>query len=518
MDETVNILLVDDEQRNLDALEVILDDTGYRLLRADDADKALRHLLENDVAAIVLDIKMPGVSGFELAQMIKGTKRFRQIPIVFLTAYLIDAEDVLAGYGVGAVDYLTKPVNPQILRHKIGVFAELFRKTRALAELNETLELRVAERTQALQQAGEEKDAFIATLAHELRNPLAPLRMGLDLLLSRGERSDSDTRALAAMNRQLDHMVRLIDDLLDVSRISRGMMELKRERVDLRTTIESAIENARPYLKKHEQVLTLEAEPVFAAVDPTRVCQIVSNLLNNAAKFSAPRQRIQVALERDGDEAVIRVTDSGAGIPKHQLERVFDMFARIERTTQLSSGGLGIGLALARRLAELHGGSLSVASEGEDQGASFTLRLPAHDDQGAAPDVTEPSTKPSLIGKLTVVVIEDNEDAADTLVLWLKEMGHEVQLARTGPEGVELVRRTRPDVVLCDIGLPGMDGVAVCAQVKQIPMSQPVMVALTGWGMEADRRRTKNAGFDHHLVKPVAPDNLRQIMESVRAS
>src|SRR5689334_12384527 len=233
--EVINILLVDDEQRNLDALEAILDEPGYRLLRADDADKALRRLLDHDVAAIVLDIKMPGVSGFELAQLIKGTKKFRQIPIVFLTAYLVEDQDVVAGYGAGAVDYLTKPVKPQILRHKIAVFADLFRKTRALAELNATLEARVQERTAdlerseaALRAAGQQKDAFLAMLAHELRNPLAPLRTGLDLLLQLGAPTPVAARAMAAMNRQLDHMVRLIDDLLDVSRISRGMLELKK--------------------------------------------------------------------------------------------------------------------------------------------------------------------------------------------------------------------------------------------------------------------------------------------------
>ena len=238
-DPTIKILLVDDENRNLDALEAILDDPTYELLRADDAEKALRLLLANDVAAIVLDVKMPVVSGFELAQMIKGTKKFRQIPIVFLTAHLLDDDHVLTGYGAGAVDYLTKPVKPQILRHKIAVFADLFRKTRALAELNEHLETRVQERTaelekseSALRVAARQKDLFLATLAHELRNPLAPLRTGLDVLLK--EHDDATARrTLSVMNRQLDHMVRLVDDLLDVSRISRGTLEIRREHVDL---------------------------------------------------------------------------------------------------------------------------------------------------------------------------------------------------------------------------------------------------------------------------------------------
>ena len=268
MSDAINILLVDDESRNLDALESILDDPAYHLLRADDADKALRLLLEHDVAAIVLDIKMPGVSGIELAKLIKGTKKFRQIPIVFLTAYLVDDQDVVMGYGAGAVDYLTKPVNPQILRHKIGVFAELFRKTRALAELNEHLETRVQQRTAelerseaALRQASEQKDRFLATLAHELRNPLAPLRTGVDILLRQAAASPVVERTLAVMNRQVDHMVRLIDDLLEVSRINRGTLEMRKERVALSAVLERAIETAAPaFARRGQTVATIDAD------------------------------------------------------------------------------------------------------------------------------------------------------------------------------------------------------------------------------------------------------------------
>jgi signal transduction histidine kinase len=526
MADVVNILLVDDEQRNLDALEVILDDPGYRLLRADDADKALRLLLDHDVAAIVLDIKMPGVSGFELAQLIKGTKRFRQIPIVFLTAYLVDSVDVLAGYGAGAVDYLTKPVEPQILRHKIAVFADLFRKTRALAELNATLEVRVQERTSelerseaALRAAAKQKDAFLATLAHELRNPLAPLRTGLDLLLQVGPTTPVAGRALAAMNRQLDHMVRLIDDLLDVSRISRGMLELKRARADLAAVIEHALETARPLIDQRRQSVTVDTDgPVMATIDATRVSQIIGNLLHNASKFTPSGGQIRVELRAEAGKATVHVTDTGAGIPAHQLDHVFDMFAQIERSSRPAAGGLGIGLALARRLAEMHGGTLAASSPGEGQGSTFTLSLPAeaaaHLEAPATPAAGRPT--PAPVRQLSVVVIEDNDDAADTLTLWLEEQGHRVRLARTGPDGVELVREVKPDVVLCDIGLPGMDGVEVCRRVKAFDLSRPpLMVALTGWGMESDRRRTGEVGFEHHLVKPVMPDKLRAILQAV---
>ena len=372
MEDLVNILLVDDEQRNLDALEVILEGQGYRLLQSTDADKALRHLLETDVAAIVLDIKMPGVSGFELAQLIKGTKRFREIPILFLTAYMVDDQDILTGYGAGAVDYLTKPVKPQILRHKIAVFAELFRKTRELAELNATLETRVRDRTAeleaseaALRASSQQKDAFLATLAHELRNPLAPLRTGVDLLLQMPEVSPIATRALTSMNRQLHHVVRLIDDLLDVSRISRGMLELRKEPVDVASIIDSALEIARPFVDQRKQrVAVVASEAIRVDADPTRVSQILGNLLHNASKYTESGGEIRVELARDAGAAVIRVVDPGVGIPADQLDRVFEMFARVQRSIPSSNSGLGIGLALAKQLARLHGGELAVASVG----------------------------------------------------------------------------------------------------------------------------------------------------------
>ena len=526
MPEPINILLVDDEPRNLDALETILEDPAYRLLRATDADGALRLLLEVDVAAIVLDIKMPGVSGFELARLIKGTKKFRQIPIVFLTAHLVDDEDVLVGYGAGAVDYLTKPANPKILRHKVGVFAELFRKTRALAELNESLEQRVHERTaelerseRALRKANQQKDLFLATLAHELRNPLAPLRTGLDLLLRHPDRSPTLDRTLAAMNRQLDYMVRLIDDLLDVSRISRGTLEIRKGRAELSAVIDRALETVAPLFSQRRQTVTVDSEgPIGAFVDTTRIAQIVANLLNNASKHSPSGARIRVRLHRNGGQASVRVLDEGAGIPHDQLPRLFDMFMKIERPGAGTNDGLGIGLALSRHLAELHGGKLTAESPGEGKGSTFTLTLPVGPaettEDGGKEDTGAGRTSGTRPG-LRVVLVEDNLDSAETMSSWLEQLGHHVRVARNGPDGVTLILEAQPDVVLCDIGLPGMDGVDVCMRVvRQMPVP-PVMVALTGWGMEADRMRTVQAGFRHHLVKPVEPDTLRSVLESI---
>ena len=529
MESPIDILLVDDDPRNLDALEAILSDRDYRLLRAGDSDRALRLLLDHDVAAIVLDIQMPGVNGIELAQIIKGTKRFRRIPILFLTAHMIDDQDALTGYGIGAVDYLTKPFNPQILRQKISVFAELYRKTRALAELNEVLEARVKERTselerseRALQAAAREKDEFLAVLAHELRNPLAPLRTGVDLLMQlQAPGTPVVGRTLAAMNRQLDHLVRLIDDLLDVSRISRGVLELKKARVDLAATIHAAIEIFRSVFEQRKVTLVVSTpHQTSATVDATRISQIIGNLLHNASKFTPQGGTVRVELDHNANTAIIRVSDDGMGIPSNQLERVFEMFARIESSSSPSDRGSGIGLALAKRLAQMHGGDLRAWSAGEGRGTTFTLTLP-----GADTVTTTTELQPKAVRRfdpgvpLDILVIEDNEDVADTLAAWLQEMGHRVRVARTGASGLELALVMRPHVVLCDIGLPEMDGVEVCQRVRKLAHDfRPIMVALTGWGKDEDRKRTRAAGFDHHLVKPVALDILSEVLRRADGS
>jgi len=523
----IDILLVDDEARSLDGLEAILEDPAYRLLRAQDADTALRLLLEHDVAAIVMDMKMPGVSGIELATMIKNTRRFRQTPIVFLSAYMLEDQHVVAGYGAGAVDYLTKPVNPQVLRHKVAVFADLYRKTRELAELNDKLEDRVRERTAelarseaALRESAAQKDEFLAVLAHELRNPLAPLRTGLDLLLRRLEGTPTVDRTLAVMNRQLDYMVRLIDDLLDVSRLSRGLLELKRETVDLGPVLESAVDGARAFFDRRQQRLVVEVAPgIHAHVDPTRVAQIVTNLLHNASKFTPEGGMVRVGLGLQAGTAVASVSDSGPGVAPADRERIFEMFSRVNRPGARSESGLGIGLALARRLAEMHGGTLVAESEGEGRGTTFVLSLPAVSvserrpvEIGAAPD------RAAGAGGLDIVVIEDNPDVSDILVDWLQEMGHRVSLASSGESGIALIEQAKPQIVLCDLGLPTMGGIEVCRTVNALGLRErPVMVALTGWGREEDRQRTREAGFDHHIVKPVSPQKLLEVLHGTAA-
>lgn len=519
----VTLLLVDDEPRTLDALEAILAHADYHLLRATDAEAALRLLMQHDVAAIILDIKLPGVSGFELARIIQGTTRFRQIPILFLTGCMVDPKDMIAGYAAGAVDYLTKPLDPQILQHKVAVFTDLYRKTRALAELNEKLEQRVSERTAelersetALRLAARQKDEFLAILAHELRNPLAPLRTGLDLLL-RAEPAPSLDRTLAAMNRQLDHMVRLIDDLLDVSRINTGKLELRKEPIDLAEIIDRAIDGVSAMFERRRQVIAVDTPgSVVVVADAVRIVQLIGNLLHNAAKYSPEGGTVRVTLARDDGRALVQVIDSGVGLQPEEHDRIFQMFARIDRPAPSSERGLGVGLALARNLAAMHGGTLTVESAGPGRGATFTLALPA----AACPDAPTSCASDAAPGagrapRLRVVLIEDDDDIADTMGDWLQLLGHHVAIARRGAAGLRLVRDTHPDVVLCDLGLPDMDGLAVCRAVRQLEIAaQPTMIAVTGWGRTDDLERTKQAGFDDHLVKPVKPDRLRGILRA----
>jgi len=525
MTAPVDILLVDDEPRNLDALEAILSQPAYRLLRAQDADTALRLLLEHDVAAIVLDIQMPSVTGFELAKIIKTTKRFRETPIVFLTAFLLEDRDVVAGYGAGAVDYLTKPFNPQILQQKIAVFAELFRKTRALSALNANLEERVRERTvelekseAALRAASDQKDEFLAVLAHELRNPLAPLRMGVDLLLGQPQEPALVDRTLAVMDRQLRHMVRLIDDLLDISRLSRGLLELKTEPCDLRALLESTVESFRPLLATRNQALELAlARDLMVKADPTRIAQVLGNLIDNAMKFTPMGGHIRIELLREGSNAVARVIDSGIGIPAGQEDRVFEMFARVVRPGGPPQPGLGIGLALGRRLADLHGGTLEGHSKGEGHGSTFTLILPlTQAGQLSPPEVSSDAEARGPGRAREILVVEDNDDIASVLVEWLEQRGHRASAVQTGPDAVRRALELEPEIILCDLGLPGIDGLEVCRQIRAAALDrQPVIVALTGWGREADRDRTKAAGFDYHLVKPVGAEELDRVLESV---
>jgi PAS domain S-box-containing protein len=802
LDGPVNILIVDDEPKNLTVLETVLDAPGYRLVRAETADQALLALVVEEFALLILDIRMPGMTGLELAQMIKTRKKTAHVPIIFLTAYYNEDQHVLAGYDTGAVDYLHKPVNAAILRSKVAVFVELHRKNREcelanralltevierrraedrLRELNARLDQRVIERSQALfeseeryrtlfnsmdegfcivevlfdvgenpidfrfleinpafekqtglkdapgrlmrelapqheqywfdiygrialtgeparvekqaltlgrwfevyafrvgrpesrhvgivsnditerkraaenlraseqrlraifdgtqeymglltpdgtlreanraslefagskreevvglpfwetvwfrytpgapelvrdaivraaagesvrfespiitpsgetkefdisfqpirdekglvalvipvglditvrkgaeqalKEADRRKDEFLAMLAHELRNPLAAISAATHLLRPEETVGHDWEWAREVIHRQTRHLTRLIDDLLDVSRITRGKMQLKRQPLDLRDVIRRTIESLRGIIdsKKHELSVILPDVPLPADADPARLEQVFGNLLANATKYTDEGGRIMLSAARDGSDILVQIQDTGIGIGAEPLSHIFEPFTQVEASLDRSQGGLGIGLTLVKSLVEMHEGSVSVRSDGAGKGSEFTVRIPffiatkALDTEVRLSEAHQ-IERPCETLTYRILVVDDNEDITRSWARLLKASGYELSIAHNGIEGLEIARRFQPDLVLLDIGLPAMNGYEVAqAFRKDERLRNTILIAISGYGQEQDRVRAYEAGFDHHLVKPVEFDSLLSLLERLHS-
>jgi signal transduction histidine kinase/DNA-binding response OmpR family regulator len=708
------ILLVDDDPKTLLAMQAVLGEIDAQLTSVDSGREALLRILERDFALILLDVQMPGLDGFETAALIRDRERTRHTPIIFLTAFNQHDSAMLRGYALGAVDFMFKPIVPEVLRSKVTVFVELHRKTkqiqlqrlveerqrweadrlrtqaedlgRAVAERDSTAralvhsnarlallsdianrlllgqrprelldelcqrvlshlalevythyladeargvllldssggiaeELLAAhreiafgeglsgtaaltrrrviaeniadsdderhrqqkaiglhayacfpllaedrlmgtlafgarnrarfsledlatmqmiadqiaialdrerliaalkERNAELAEADRRKDEFLAMLAHELRNPLAPVVNALHIIGKQAEQ-DAIRRAHRTMDRQVRHLIRLVDDLLDVSRFTHGKIDLRRETGDLREVIELALQIARPLVAErgHELVLDLPVEELPVLVDVTRMTQVVSNLVNNAAKYTERGGTITLAASRGEDEVVLRVRDTGVGIAADMLPRVFELFVQGERSSDRAAGGLGIGLTLVKRMVQMHGGDVVAFSDGPGRGSEFVVALPlapAVPVQSAASKVE--SRRLSTPGRqLRILVIEDNADVRETLRELLEIEGHVVTLAEDGQRGVDLAGNgSTHDVALVDIGLPGLDGYEVAqrlADFRKQKGSPARLIAMSGYGQAGDRRRALEAGFDAHLVKPVDPETLMQVL------
>ncbi len=521
--DRVNILLVDDQPSKLLTYETILTELGENLITANSATEALECLLKNEIAVVLVDVCMPELDGYDLAVMIRQHPRFQKTPIIFVSAVMLTEFDRLRGYECGAVDYMPVPVVPEILRAKVSVFAELHRKTRALERLNSELEQRVRERTAelqattaALQEADKRKDEFLATLAHELRNPLAPIRTAVQLLRLKELSDSKHARAREIIERQVEHLVCLIEDLLDVSRITRGMITLHREPVMIGAVIASAVETTRPVIdaRRHELTLELPDEPITVEGDKMRLVQIVGNILHNAAKFTDAGGRILLKVTRESSQAVITVRDTGIGIPSELIPRIFDLFARVHAASEYSEGGLGIGLALVRRLVEMHAGSVTVHSDGPGRGTEFSVRLPliAAQATAVAQQADESESIPAVACR-RILVVDDNCDAAEALATLLEVRGHDIRVAHDGEEALTIADEFNPQIVVLDLGMPKMDGYETAGQMRTRPWGKrATLVALTGWGQQQDRLRTAEAGFDAHLVKPVTDVELFQAL------
>jgi signal transduction histidine kinase/DNA-binding response OmpR family regulator len=673
-DEPTDILVVDDLPEKLLVYRTILGELNQNIITAGSGEEALRAVLTHDFAVILLDVNMPGMNGLETAALIRRRKRSAHTPIIFLTAF---ADEVRAaeGYAQGAVDYISTPVVPAILRAKVRVFADLYRMTQqvkrqaeerialieersrreaaeeanrrltflahagavlggsldqeviardavrlALSYLADTVALvtfepesrepRVAhgrveggepvldagagydtltpdtwnliDRTvggttsagetvlavplrargggavlwlsrrssgrsfatadvavaeafasraavalenarlyHELQQADRQKNEFLSMLAHELRNPLAPIRNANEVLHQQGADPSRVQWAHGVIDRQLTHLVRLVDDLLDVSRLTLGKIRLAVEVVELEMVVAQAVEAIRPLIDRfgHHLEVTLPDQPVRLRGDPARLIQVFANLLNNAAKYTDPGGRVTLSAELETGTApgvTIRVRDTGVGIARDLLPSVFDLFTQANRSLDRSLGGLGIGLTLVRRLVEMHGGSVEAHSAGPGHGSEFVVRLPVTSDQPArapgAARAPEP-LRPAQV--LRVVLVDDNVDGVESLADLIGMLGHQVRTAHDGPTGIGVVREFDPDLVLLDIGLPGMDGYEVARRLRHEFGTRAVLVAISGYGRDEDRAQSRAAGCEQHLVKPVEFRTLQTLLTSL---
>jgi signal transduction histidine kinase len=569
--DKVNILLVDDQPARLLTYESILGSLNQNLISATSGLEALDKLMRNEFAVVLLDVSMPGMDGFEAARLIHEHPRFERTPIIFVTGVHMSELDRLKGYELGAVDYVSVPVVPEILRSKVAVLVELYCKRRELVELNRhladtneqlaqanaalqaektrellalntslqlanreleranlALQAEVAERArveQALKEADRHKDEFLAMLAHELRNPLAPIRNAVHLMRLKPLGDPQLRLSRDIIERQLLQLSRLVDDLLDVSRITRGKINLARRRVALNELVARAVETVAPTIESRGHTLQVDVPDRALMIygDPMRLTQVLGNVLANAAKYTDRGGHITLQARRRHRDIEITIRDTGIGIVPEVLPCIFDLFTQLDRRTGRHQGGLGIGLALVRRLVEMHGGAVSAASAGPGQGSEFLIRLPlsiertsageaAGAGDGTAAPVAGPPGPVRPPGR-RILVADDNADARESLATLLGLNGHEVHQAQDGNDALAMAERWRPEVALLDIGMPHADGYEVARQIRGRPWGRSMMlVAVTGWGQESDRRRSHEAGFDSHLTKPVDPQVLDELL------
>ena len=528
------ILVVNDDPASLLALTSLLDgraDEGdYSVLSARSGQEALRQVLLHDFAVILLDVNMPGMDGFETAEAIHQRPRSADIPIIFVTAFLADEIDRLKAYQRGAADFLFTPVIPQILHAKVSVFVTLAMKNEELKRQAEKLSQHASELTatnrrlvremeerRAAERKSHAKDEFLAMLGHELRNPLSAITSASSLIGLPGAAPDTVLRARSIIQRQSQHLSRIVDDLLDLSRAMSGKILLARQATDLSTLVASCLETFRATGRTAGYRIAVDLAPGWVDGDPTRLEQIVSNLLDNALKYTPSGGAIDIALARAGDEVVLSVRDSGVGIPPELLPQVFDVFVQGAISIDRSQGGLGIGLSLVRRLVELHGGSVAADSPGAGLGSSFTIRLP-YASQAEPAERSAPALAPLEAGKPSVLLIEDNEDGREMMATMLAAFGYPVFQAADGLQGVSQAHACRPDAALVDIGLPGIDGYEVARRLRADAATRAIrLIAVTGYGLPDDQRRVMEAGFDQHLVKPVQIERLLEALAPVTA-
>ena len=565
--EAVDILLVDDQPSRLLTYEAILAPLGHRFVTAASGVEALQKLMEREFAVILLDVSMPEMDGFETARMIHGHPRFESTPIIFVTGIHLSDLDRLKGYEVGAVDYVYVPVVPEILRSKVAVLVELHcqrlelkrlnsslqeanrkldaanRKLRhekesELAQLNERLQCANRELTeanaalkaeveqrgraeQALLDADRRKDDFLAILAHELRNPLAPISNAIEILQRLGPKDSELVRMRELIERQVRHMTRLVDDLLDVSRITQGKINLRSEPLELTDLVKRAIEAHAPAIsaRGHRLVVKLPESPVEVTGDAVRITQVIGNLISNAIKYTPEGGRIEVGLSAADGCAAVSVRDNGIGIDGDHLAHVFDLFGQLKnpRPRDHTHDGLGIGLALVQRLIEMHQGEVEARSAGAGLGSEFIVRLPLRTGEPLALPATGGQLPRATLTGRRILVVDDAVDCRESLGEVLRIAGGDVRTASDGVAGLEAAAVFDPEIVLLDIRMPKMDGYETARQLRASPRGEKlILIALTGWGQPEHIEKSKLAGFDEHMTKPVEVDVLLRRLANLK--
>jgi signal transduction histidine kinase len=548
--QPVRILVVDDIESNLVALEALLASPSVEVVRAQSGQEAVRALRQEDFAVILLDVRMPVMDGFETAAAIRSTEGTRSIPIIFVTAHGSTQEQLSKAYALGASDFIEKPIDPDELRAKVRVLTDLARavhEVRRAADAKHELQLReerqrwetealrarVADQERATaaehaarmeaEEANRLKDEFLATLSHELRTPLNAIVGWSALMKARGPVEPSFTKGVDAIARNARAQVKLIEDMLDSSRIVAGTLRLDLSRVDIGQVIDRGVDAIRPLAERKRLRVTVrvdESLPVLAG-DPDRLQQVLGNILSNAVKFTPDEGEIWIRAARYRSSVTITVTDTGVGIAPEFLPHVFDRFTQAQAGRTRSHGGLGIGLSLARKLVELHGGTIDVRSDGAGKGATFVVRLPVR--AVALPDDVEvsaravPTTTPSL-SNLRVLVVDDEADARDLVREVLESSGAAVFAAGSAAEAAAAIASWRPDVVVSDVGMPGRDGYSLLREVRALadPSLRDVpAIALTAYASRDEAERARAAGFQVHLAKPVEPAQLVAVVASL---
>jgi len=465
---------------------------------------------EGAAGVLVPEEALSGSQKIPLATALAQQPPWSDLPILILTRTGADSPEATEAWRtLGNVTLLERPTRVSTL---------LSAAQTAVRARSRQYQIRghLAERLrneQALRAADRRKDEFLATLGHELRNPLAPILNSLEILKLSGAASEGGAaHACSVMERQVSHLNRLVDDLLEVSRITRGIIEVKKEPQDLGAIVKGAVDTSRPILDgmRHQLQFTPPTEPMVVSGDAVRLTQVFSNLINNAAKYTNHGGHITVAIGRDGEQAVVAVRDDGIGIAPNLLSSVFDMFMQVDRSTRRAQGGLGIGLTLVKSLVGMHGGGVEAHSDGPGLGSEFVVRLPLIKEAAAT---QEASRRAQSLPSRRILIVDDSRDGGESLSVLLRVLGADVSLVHSGQAALQAVESFRPDAVLLDIGMPGMDGYEVARRIRASSLNRGILlIALTGWGQEEDRQRSAAAGFNHHLVKPADIDQLRQLL------